>query len=96
MTVEENLSAFVTSARYEDLPREAAEGVKCLLMNSIAALVAGTGARGVKELVGLIRKWGGAPESGICGWLWPVTYHIISSELAVDRSFRGFLTRCLN
>jgi 2-methylcitrate dehydratase PrpD len=65
MTVEENLSDFVTSARYEDLPREAAEGMKCLLMNSIAALVAGTSTSGVNELAGLIRKWGGAPESTV-------------------------------
>jgi 2-methylcitrate dehydratase PrpD len=45
VTVEEQLINFVTSARYEDLPQEAVEGMKCLIMNSIAAILAGAGAR---------------------------------------------------
>ena len=65
MTAEEKLVNFITSARYEDLPQEATEGMKCLIMNGIAAMLAGTGASGVKELAYLIRKWGGAPESTV-------------------------------
>lgn len=65
MTIEEKLLNFVTAMRYKDLPQEAVEGMKRLVMNSIAAMLAGTGASGVKELTHLIRTWGGAPESKV-------------------------------
>ncbi len=65
MTIEEKLLNFVTAIRYKDLPQEAVEGMKRLVMNSIAAMLAGTDASGVKELVQLARKWDGAPESTV-------------------------------
>jgi 2-methylcitrate dehydratase PrpD len=65
MNIEENLVKFVISVDYKDLPEEAIVGMKRLVLNSIAAMLAGTGASGVRELARLIRKWGGAPESTV-------------------------------
>lgn len=48
MTAEKKFVNFVTSVRYSDLPQETCEGIKRLVMNSIAAMLAGTGASGVK------------------------------------------------
>ncbi len=50
---------------YDRVPEEATDGMKCLVMNSIAAMLAGTFASGVKELTQLIRTWGGTPESTV-------------------------------
>ena len=65
MTAEEKVLDFVLSAQYEDLPQEAVDGVKSLILNSIAAMLAGTNAYGVKELSELIERWGGAQESTV-------------------------------
>ncbi|MEA3357986.1 MAG: MmgE/PrpD family protein [Thermodesulfobacteriota bacterium] len=65
MTAEEKIIDFAKSTQYEDLPQEAIDGVKSLMLNSIAAMLAGTDANGVKELSLLIERWGGAQESTV-------------------------------
>ena len=65
MTTTEKLINYVMSMGYGRVPEEATDGMKRLVMNSFAAMLAGTSASGVIELSQLIRKWGGAPESAV-------------------------------
>lgn len=65
MTITEKLINYVMSMGYDRVPVEATDGMKRLVMNSFAAMLAGTSASGVMELTHLIRKWGGAPESTV-------------------------------
>jgi 2-methylcitrate dehydratase PrpD len=65
MNIEENIVNYIISFDYKDLAEETIVGMKRLVLNSIAAMLAGTGASGVMELTHLIRKWGGTPESTV-------------------------------
>jgi len=65
MTITEKLINYVMSMGYDRIPEKAADGMKRLVMNSIAAMLAGTFASGVRELTQLIRTWGGTPESTV-------------------------------
>ncbi|MCK5553340.1 MAG: MmgE/PrpD family protein, partial [Deltaproteobacteria bacterium] len=65
MGVTEKIVNYVTSLRYEDLPREVVVAAKRTIMNTLAAIIGGSGAPGVKEMAGLVRGWGGKPESTV-------------------------------
>ena len=65
MTITEKLINYVMSMGYDRIPEKAVDGMKRLVMNSIAAMLAGTFASGVRELTQLIRTWGGTPESTV-------------------------------
>ena len=83
MTAEEKILDFVLSAQYEDLPQHAVDGVKSLIFNSIAAMLAGTEADGVKELSQLIERWGGSQESTVFLHRLKVPAHVASMVNAV-------------
>ncbi len=52
---------------YEDVPEEALEAAKKEVMDSIAAALGGTTKPGIKELVNLVKEWGGKKQSTIIG-----------------------------
>jgi 2-methylcitrate dehydratase PrpD len=53
---------WVAQARYQGLPREAIEAAKACLLNTVAAMLGGSGAPGAREVVGQVRHWQGRPE----------------------------------
>jgi 2-methylcitrate dehydratase PrpD len=63
--IEEALINYIASFRYQDIPKEVLIRAKSFLMNTLAAMIAGSGAEGVKEVAGLIREWGGKSESTV-------------------------------
>ena len=65
MSVAERLISYITSVRYEDLPREVVITAKRLVMNTLGATLAGSGAEGVKEVAELVKEWGGKPKSTV-------------------------------
>jgi 2-methylcitrate dehydratase PrpD len=65
MLTTEGLIDYVFSARYEDLPDEVALAAKRLIMNTLGAIIGGSGAHGVKEIAGFVKEWGGKQEATI-------------------------------
>ncbi|MCX7912708.1 MAG: MmgE/PrpD family protein, partial [Dehalococcoidales bacterium] len=56
------------STRYEDLPAPSVEAVKNEVLDSLATALGGSGKEGVKELVDMVREWGGSPQSTIIAY----------------------------
>src|SRR6185369_12669214 len=61
----EGMIDWAIAARYEDLPVEAIAAAKRYLLNTSAAMLAGSGAPGAPEIVSQVRDWGGKPESTV-------------------------------
>jgi len=59
------LLAWVAAAHYEDLPQPAIDASKTYLLNTAAAMLAGSSAPGAPEVVRQVRDWGGKPESTV-------------------------------
>jgi 2-methylcitrate dehydratase PrpD len=57
-----------TRIRYEDLSGEAVQAVKNEVLDSLATAIGGASKAGVKELVDLIKEWGGAEQSTIMAY----------------------------
>jgi 2-methylcitrate dehydratase PrpD len=51
--------------KYENLPENVIEIVKCEILDSLAAAIGGSSATGTKELIDIIREWGGNKQSTI-------------------------------
>jgi 2-methylcitrate dehydratase PrpD len=51
--------------RYEDLPPAAVESAKKEVLDSLATALGGSGKAGVKELVDMVKEWGGKKQSTI-------------------------------
>lgn len=65
MSLVDAIAHRVTSTRFEDIPGELVESSKKFLLDTIGVAIAGFAAPGVKELIELLREWGGKPESSI-------------------------------
>ncbi len=57
-----------TSLRYEDLPAAAVESAKREVLDSLATALGGSGKAGVKELVEMVKEWGGKKQSTIIAY----------------------------
>jgi 2-methylcitrate dehydratase PrpD len=65
MNTTEGLIDYVTSVRHEDLPGDVVLTAKRLIMNTFGAILGGSGVQGVREIAGLVTKWGGKQESAV-------------------------------
>lgn len=65
MNITEKLISYVTSVQYEDLPHEVVVAAKRAIMNTLGAILGGSGAQGMKEIAALIKEYGGKPESTV-------------------------------
>jgi 2-methylcitrate dehydratase PrpD len=59
------LAKHVVNTRYEDLPREAVDATKRLILDGFAVGLGGSGKEGVSGLLDLLRDWGGKRESTV-------------------------------
>ena len=57
--------AWVAATRCEDLPPAAMDASKTYLLNTAAAMLAGSNAPGAAQVVRQVREWGGKPESTV-------------------------------
>lgn len=57
-----------TSLRYDDLPTEAVESAKKEVLDSLATALGGSTKAGVKELVDMVKEWGGKKQSSIIAY----------------------------
>lgn len=62
--------------RFEDIPPQVVEDTKKSLLDTLAALIAGTGAPGCPEIVEQVLEWGGKEESTILGYQKKVPVHL--------------------
>jgi 2-methylcitrate dehydratase PrpD len=65
MGIVDTLLDYITSVQYEDLPDEVVQAAKGIILNTFGAILAGSGAQGVKEIASLAKRWGGKQESTI-------------------------------
>ncbi|MBI4333561.1 MAG: MmgE/PrpD family protein [Chloroflexi bacterium] len=65
MDIVEQLVDNVEATSYERLPVEAVEAARMSILETLGALIAGATAEGCREVVGLVRGWGGKPESTV-------------------------------
>jgi 2-methylcitrate dehydratase PrpD len=64
----EAITKFVkhlVNTRYEDIPAAAVEAAKKEVLDSLATALGGSAKEGIKELVDMVREWGGSPQSTI-------------------------------
>jgi len=61
----ERLIDYIASARYEDLPKDAIEAAKNLIMNTYCAILSGSGAEDIRQIAALVEDWGGKREGTI-------------------------------
>jgi 2-methylcitrate dehydratase PrpD len=65
MGIADGLLDYITSVQYKDLPDEVVQAAKGIMLNTFGAILAGSGAQGVKEIASLSKKWGGKKESTV-------------------------------
>src|SRR4030042_4568168 len=65
MTAINKFSKHFIGLRYADLPETAVEAAKREVVDSLATALGGSGKAGVKELVALVKEWGGKRQSTI-------------------------------
>ncbi len=60
-----DLVEFVVSTRYEDIAPEMIQHAKQQIMDTVGVIIGGSSAQGCKEVVDLVRDWGGKEECTI-------------------------------
>jgi 2-methylcitrate dehydratase PrpD len=59
---------YLVNTRYEDLPPEAVASARQEVLDSLATALGGSTKAGVKELVDMVKEWGGAKQSTVIGY----------------------------
>ena len=65
MDTVDSLLDYIASVQYEDLPDGVVRAAKGIILNTFGAILAGSGAQGVKEIASLAKQWGGKQESTV-------------------------------
>ncbi len=65
MKIEKLLADYIIGLPYEKIPPSVVEATKAQTLNIISAMIGGSTASGIKELVELLRDWGGRQESSV-------------------------------
>lgn len=68
MKTEKILVDYLVGLKYEDIPKTVVTATKSQILNFISAMLGGSSASGIKELVELLKDWGGRQESTIIGY----------------------------
>ncbi len=61
------IARHLSEANFDCLPGELLPSLKSRILDTLGCMLAGSGAPGCPELVGLCRAWGGAPQSRVIG-----------------------------
>ena len=65
MKIEQMLADYIIGLKYEELPLGVVNATKAQILNILSVAIGGSGASGMGELVGLLKDWGGKPESTV-------------------------------
>jgi 2-methylcitrate dehydratase PrpD len=70
------LARNFVNKRFKDIPPEVVQDTKKSILDTLGALIAGTGAPGCPEIVGQVLEWGGREESTVLGYRKKVPVHL--------------------
>jgi len=65
MEIAHELTEYLTDLSFEGLPEQVVNSTKKVILDTVASAIAGSSASGIETLAGLVREWGGRPESSI-------------------------------
>ncbi|GAH32132.1 unnamed protein product [marine sediment metagenome] len=65
MELERKLARYVLDTSFDDLPREAVDTIKNVVLTIFGTTLAGAAAEGCETLVDQVKKWGGREEATI-------------------------------
>lgn len=65
MEIANELAEYASELRFERLPGPVLDATKKVILDTLASALAGSGASGIAILTGLVKEWGGRPESSI-------------------------------
>jgi 2-methylcitrate dehydratase PrpD len=65
LEIEKKLVEFVMETKYEDLPQQPIDIVKTIILTNLGSIIAGAGEESCRNLVNLVKDWGGKPEATI-------------------------------
>ncbi len=68
MTAINDFVKHFIKTRYEDIPVDAVEAVKKEVLDSLATALGGSSKAGVKELVDMVKEWGGSKQSTVIAY----------------------------
>jgi 2-methylcitrate dehydratase PrpD len=68
MDIVTELIKHIVNTQFEDLPHDVIEEEKKFIIDSLGVAIAGSSAPGCKEIVDLIKEWGGKPEATIIAY----------------------------
>ena len=68
MNITQVFAGHFVNTSYKDIPPEAIEAAKKEIIDSLATALGGTTKPGIGELVGLVKEWGGEPQSTVIGY----------------------------
>lgn len=65
MNTERKLSQFISDVKFADLPQEAVQAIKNVILNIIGTTIAGSNLEGCEAIIQQVREWGGKKEAAI-------------------------------
>ncbi len=65
METERELAQFVSDTEFDDLPREAINAIKNVVLTILGTTMAGATAEGCEAVVNQVKEWGGKREATI-------------------------------
>jgi 2-methylcitrate dehydratase PrpD len=65
MELTSKIVKYIKMTQFEDIPQSSIFAAKQLILDSLGVAIAGSTAEGVKEIVELIKEWGGIPQSTV-------------------------------
>ncbi|MBN1188116.1 MAG: MmgE/PrpD family protein [Dehalococcoidales bacterium] len=68
MNATQLFAQYLVNTTYDDLPAEAVEAVKKEIIDSLATAIGGSSKAGIRELVDIVKEWGGRDQSAIIGY----------------------------
>jgi len=68
MTAINDLVKHLVGTRYEDIPAPAVAAAKKEVLDSLATALGGSSRAGVRELVDVVKEWGGTPQSTVIAY----------------------------
>jgi len=65
LEIEKKLIEFALDAKYNEIPRQTVNTAKTIILTNLGSIIAGASEESCRNLVSLIKDWGGKPESTI-------------------------------
>ena len=68
MNATQLFAQYLVDTTYDDIPAGAVEAVKKEILDSLAAAIGGSSQAGIRELVDMVKEWGGREQGTVIGY----------------------------